>query len=448
MPKSASEQHDVASRKRKNAEAQAAFRARRANYIATLEETVTNLESVVLQLQDSCRESRTEAQTLRQENVRLKQELREREVFWRAVCSRKAGQGSDNNSDDLPPPSASFSGMNGHGQVNQYATDGLSYRAHDPTVCNGQFNNAAHAYNGHSSSLSYPDGGDINQRLPKYTSYFHPTRDWPQSITQSSSSGADSGVPPASSHSSDSPNFSQSPHVTTSSDMTFVARFPSEDQKIPLTNIETTPYIFSASRSISPSNTPPSATLTSSFPFPYPDGASSSDRSEFDYRRQAHSHSPQVTLHGGTADISIPSSGPDGLRYRLGTRRSTSGADHSLLPVLPPLSGSDTGSQHERGSSDGDSHPSLRLRLRRGNGHSRSSRSPSPGTAPQLPSSTLAVIKAQSFGALRRTRISRKSEHGAAKVALDVLEARGIGLGVQTGSNKRPRLDDDPEGHS
>ncbi|EJD05428.1 uncharacterized protein FOMMEDRAFT_152737 [Fomitiporia mediterranea MF3/22] len=54
--------------RKKNADAQAAFRARRANYIATLEETVTSLEAVVVQLQDSCCEARAEASELRQEN--------------------------------------------------------------------------------------------------------------------------------------------------------------------------------------------------------------------------------------------------------------------------------------------------------------------------------------------------------------------------------------------
>ncbi|KAG1761002.1 hypothetical protein EDD22DRAFT_780408 [Suillus occidentalis] len=76
---------DIALRKKKNADAQATFHQRRANYIATLEETVTSSESVVLQLQDSCREARSEAGDLRQDNARLKHELREREKFWRAV---------------------------------------------------------------------------------------------------------------------------------------------------------------------------------------------------------------------------------------------------------------------------------------------------------------------------------------------------------------------------
>ncbi|EJC97281.1 uncharacterized protein FOMMEDRAFT_164124 [Fomitiporia mediterranea MF3/22] len=59
---------EITLRKKKNADAQAAFRARRANYIATLEETVTSLEAVVVQLQDLCREACTEASELRQEN--------------------------------------------------------------------------------------------------------------------------------------------------------------------------------------------------------------------------------------------------------------------------------------------------------------------------------------------------------------------------------------------
>ncbi|KAG2029172.1 hypothetical protein BDR03DRAFT_810799, partial [Suillus americanus] len=62
---------NIALRKRKNADGQAAFRQRRANYIATLEETVTGLESLILQLQDSCHEARSEAGDLRQESAHL-----------------------------------------------------------------------------------------------------------------------------------------------------------------------------------------------------------------------------------------------------------------------------------------------------------------------------------------------------------------------------------------
>ena len=135
---------EIALRKKKNADAQAAFRARRANYIATLEETgsfvsfyvlitfahqasyrlyvfadrrrstVTNLEAVVVQLQDSCRESRSEATELRQENARLtglvetlRHEFREREKYLRALWhARKPSD--DPHLDDFPPPPPSF----------------------------------------------------------------------------------------------------------------------------------------------------------------------------------------------------------------------------------------------------------------------------------------------------------------------------------------------------
>jgi hypothetical protein len=68
-----------------------------------------------------------------------------------------------------------------------------------------------------------------------------------------------------------------------------------------------------------------------------------------------------------------------------------------------------------------------------------SARSSSPG-APPL-SGTLAVIKAQAFGALRRTRSrAKRGADSSAKVALEALEARGIGMGVSTGS-KRAQVD-------
>ncbi|KIL55427.1 hypothetical protein M378DRAFT_173650 [Amanita muscaria Koide BX008] len=78
---------DVALRKKKNAAAQATFRARRANYIAILEETVTNLESIVLEVQVSLEESRNEVQEMRDENSCLRQEL---EKFWRAFWAKES----------------------------------------------------------------------------------------------------------------------------------------------------------------------------------------------------------------------------------------------------------------------------------------------------------------------------------------------------------------------
>lgn len=224
-----------------------------------------------------------------------------------------------------------------------------------------------------------------------------------------------------------------------------------EEQKTQLNHLETTPYVFPSSRSISPtSSTPPSSSstsLTSPFQFNFQDGQIAQDRAEFDYRRQT-THGTDLTLHGGTADISLPGAASDGVRYRLGPRRANSGPERSLMHALPQFSGSEHSSQHERGSSEGEiTSYSQMPKHRPRRGRSRDSRSPSPNAPPI--SGTLAVIKAQAFGALRRTRTrTKKTSDGAAKVAMEVLEARGIGMGVAAGS-KRPRLHhDDSDMHT
>jgi hypothetical protein len=188
--------------------------------------------------------------------------------------------------------------------------------------------------------------------------------------------------------------------------------------------------------------------LTSPFQFTFPDSSITQNRADFDYRRHTNTHGTNLTLHGGTADISLSSMASDGVRYRLGSRRANSGPERSLMHSLPQLSGSETGSQHERGSSEGEAAPYPQVpKLRSRRGRSEESRSPSPSTPPI--SGTLAVIKAQAFGALRRTRTrTKKTSEGAAKVAMEVLEARGIGMGVATGS-KRPRIHrDDSDMHT
>ncbi|CUA76702.1 hypothetical protein RSOLAG22IIIB_02170 [Rhizoctonia solani] len=88
-------------RRKKNADAQAAFRSRRANYIANLEETVTRLEFVVRQLQNNCRETQDVLEETKQENMELRaavnsmrQAERERERVWRALNHRGNPQAS------------------------------------------------------------------------------------------------------------------------------------------------------------------------------------------------------------------------------------------------------------------------------------------------------------------------------------------------------------------
>ncbi|KAJ3512440.1 hypothetical protein NLJ89_g3528 [Agrocybe chaxingu] len=465
---------DVALRKKKNADAQAAFRARRANYIATLEETVTSLESVVLQLQESCRESRAEALDLRQENARLRHEHREREKFWRALYyAKKNGHPSD--PDDLPPPPLPSPFLS-HSQVAPLppqppprtaitATSvperfGLSRRRVCSTPRSVQCRRVWRCQLPKPIALctvreprsrrriiwifSQPSYGEVfsvslsSSRSPRDTR-------WPvPPALQTGLSGSEVTL-----HAS-SPTYIESPSLTSTEMTPYPGRFPHDEQKVALNSVlESAPYVFPNgdrfqqsigesvpnSRSLSPTTSTPSSStslpLTSPFPFAFHEQAAGQDRADFDYRRHSLPHCTEVTLHGGTADISLTSQSADGARYRVG-RRTDSGADHhNLLPVSE--SGSD--------QNDGDlGESSQRLRPRRNTGPSHS-RSTSPNPTPT--SCTVAVIKAQAFGALRRTRArTKKTSDGAARVAMDVLEARGIDIGPSTGS-KRPRLDDE-----
>ena len=412
---------------------------------------VTSLESVVLQLQESCRESRNEVLELRQENDRLRLENRERDKFWRAhYQSRKTGHPPESSEDHPPSVSSPFlgqaqvNGMSSHQNApliqHPYA-NGLGYRNEDY--------NATGASNFANQSSSVPFSNEsstdvasaLNHRGPKYPA--HPyclqgPRD-PRWSVQSGLNG-DSATSPH------SPTYIDSPLATT--DMSFTGRFPGDEQKVALSSmLDNAPYVFPNgdrfhqnvtdnipnSRSLSPtSSTPGSSTsipLTSSFQFSFSEQSSAGqDRAEFDYRRQSLPHCPEVTLHGGTADVSLTGQSVDAVRYRIGGRHNDSGVDHHAI-----IPGSENG---DHGSSDGD--PPFN-HLRRNTIHS--SRSPSPSAAPI--SCTVAVIKAQAFGALRRTRArTKKTSEGAAKVAMNVLEARGIGIGA---SSKRPRLQDEED---
>ncbi|KAF8481113.1 hypothetical protein DFH94DRAFT_629934 [Russula ochroleuca] len=442
---------DTALRKKKNADAQAAFRARRANYIATLEETVTNLEAVVLQLQDSCREARAEVNELRQDNSRLKNAGREREKFWRALWQTK--KGSELQVDEFPPPPSCFGPM--HPQitainsqigpaVGSYAEDALHY----PTGNTPPFSDVTYPPSelaARSPSIPYAHGdAESHRSVNQFTPYPSPPRNiirdvtWAPPIALTGSSGGDSGHA-GSSSSSHSPTFVESPSVT-AADIPFLSRYPShhyEDQKVMPSPLDSTSYL-PTSRSHSPTSTRPSSSstsLTSPFQFPYNDNAAPHEKGDFDYRR----HPPEVTLHGGIADVSLLSHGGDGIRLRLGTRRSDSTTDRP--PLFSPLSGLIKSDMTSDGSDVKSDIAHSKLRPRRTIVHAN--RSPSPG-APPL-SGTLAVIKAQAFGALRRTRSrAKKGADSAAKVALEALEARGIGMGVSTGS-KRARMDYDED---
>jgi hypothetical protein len=446
---------------------------------------VTNLESVVLQLQESCREAKTESAELRKENNRLRHNTREREKFWRTLWqqSRKNGGHSDSPQDDYPshlqsnyPPSngAPLASPISPSHVNQYGDQSMSARyppARDPSGSmsnNNGFNpGAGHEYPNRSPTITFagtdPEHGSLDgrpnslhsqQRVQKYTPYSPYDVEggvrehaWSQNMTQAPMSGGDPMQQDGGS-SSHSPGFVEAASNLTSPEMSYVPRYPVDDQKMSLTNLDTNaPYVFSQSRPLSPSastTSSASSTMTSPFQFPFPDGsATHQDRPDFNFRRQSAGAGAELTLHGGTAHISLMGQND---RYRLpSVRRNINTSDSQAFSMVPPL-GPETPS-HERtdGEGEGSYYHTSQPPVRRSTTTSRTSRSPSPGTPPIC--GTLAVIKAQAFGALRRTRTrTKKGSEGAAKAAMEALEARGIGMGMSVPkSNKRPRLDDDDD---
>ncbi|RDX55873.1 hypothetical protein OH76DRAFT_1414416 [Lentinus brumalis] len=448
---------DAALRKKKNADAQAAFRARRANYIATLEETVTNLESVVLQLQESCRHTETQLQETRQENARLKRELEHKESLFRVYEHQKKVDREPQ--DDYPmsyapvrtPPVTMSSSMPSAPPSN-YADDGMRY----PSANHSSGSMGGPSYNGQDYSQRSPalgyvpmaaSGSDTRSmdgqgRMARYDPYGpYPIDTSPRDnngwVGHAGQAVSDPGSMDSSS-AAHSPTFVESPTLT-ASDISYPSRYGVvEDQKVPLAPLATSPYMFAPSRSLSPAaSTPSSASSMSiappSYAFTFPEGTSLSDRPEFHSRRSTHA--PELTLHGGTADVTT-------ILNRMNSSRAAanpgSSADRSVQ-APSPYSRADNGS-HERESDNESSSYTYSSRSRtRTSTVSRTSRSPSPGPPPIC--GTLAVIKAQAFGALRRTRgRTKKSSEGAAKAAVEALAARGID--VLANPAKRPRLHD------
>ncbi|KAI0094908.1 hypothetical protein BDY19DRAFT_901982 [Irpex rosettiformis] len=448
----------VTDRKKKNADAQAAFRARRANYIATLEETVTNLEAVVIQLQESCRASKSETDKLRIENNRLRNEARDREKFWRALWqTKKTGMPPDPTDDSALPSYAQIhsSPVSTPSRMASVSPSHYDTRMRFP----GDASSSLSGYNGgpppdypqRSPALEYPSvngNGSVITRPPSVTGYapYAP-------YTMEGSSPADdtwqqSALHPPTDHTaldgSQSPTtYVESPTLT-SSDIPYPNQYGGVVDDAKLAN--GTPYMYPNSRSISPASTPTSTSSTSLAPAPYhfnfPENPVIPD-----FRRPMGPR--ELTLHGGTADVPIAGSVGDTLRYRLAATRANSIPNPNLIPA--PYSraentSDDRGSDGSDSTSNKDGRPSRRPSAPTASS-SRTSRSPSP--APHI-SGTLAVIKAQAFGALRRSRgRTRKSSEGAAKAAVDALSARGLGLGISLGTNsnpnKRPRRDDDDD---
>lgn len=264
--------------------------------------------------------------------------------------------------------------------------------------------------------------GSLLDREGKYPTYPYAIQGSPRSARWQMPIGPNIPEPVAAQP--QSPSYMNSP-LAPSADVAHPGRYLSDRKLALLTGAS---YVFPEgnqyhnvpdsipnSRSMSPSaSTASSATslpLTSSYPLGYQNASTGHEASDFEYQAQPASHSAEVTLHGGVVDVTGAGQHPDGQRYRLGGR-SESGDEFLYANQV-----NEAGSQRE-----GASH----LRIRRDVVHPYH-RSPSPGPTPL--SCTVAVIKAQAFGALRRTRTkAKKTTDGAAKVALDVLEARGINI--------------------
>lgn len=380
-------QAQVASmRRKKNADAQAAFRARRANYISSLEETVLSLEAVVMSLQDSCRESRNDADDLRRENSHLRssieslqKESRDRERQWREFLVAKLqalGLDDPQQLNDFPPRLPPVNSDSTHSATYNLRT--LSFTESDALrfSTNQRFPSSSA---GHSLSATYSSNSDPNW-VPAAS--FSNTRT--PCIDQSQPSSA-----------------SESP-----SSVSFSSRFsiPGHDSRsLDLVTMSNASYETNSLMAECGSEGYSTSTTTTTR-----QSVSESERCVRQRRSYSGPH-PRGNDFYGASDISPPDSDhfngedPTGINENDFTPNSARPRRHTFASMTP----------HS---------PSLSPPLRGGDLRERD----------MAVSNTLAVIKAQAFGSLRRprTRVKKTSDSNN-KVALSLLSARGIGLGLQ-----------------
>ncbi|KAI0033162.1 hypothetical protein K488DRAFT_70085 [Vararia minispora EC-137] len=451
---------DSIMRKKKNAEAQAAFRARRANYISTLEETVNSLESIVLHLQESIRAAEGEALALRNENEQLRAVGQDRDARWRTLWHSHKG---DELPEGIPPLPSVFGPVSrsyppspaiGHQQpvttTSPYDHNQLTYPVsptltHAPyTMVNSGGDFPAPSAPGPNSFMSVAayENVAVRERFPSPESYPQssypplyagqdstPVGNWPRPVAQTPSAGADlSGQ--MCDGSSRSPQLVGSPLDGSAPGVAYCNHYAATDgrESSPMPSLQRsqyTPRPPSASSASSVSSTASATLTTPSTPAIAPTQsyhAFAHPSIPDDFRRHSVSHAPSadVILHGGIANIPVAGQSREGVRYRLGPRRTDCGPglERAMFPALPSVG--QIGHGHP-----GDDGATARARQR-----VTHSPSPSPSPASQPPvSGTLQVIKSQAFGSLRRGRASPKRTAEAAKFANEALEARGITLG-------------------
>lgn len=158
--------------------------------LCSLSYLVSALEAVVLQLQESWRDSRTELQDARQEVLRLEHQYRERDRFWRDMWeNRRVGLTPD--TDDISSPS--FSPLHAHpnavapqmtSQLSPYNLEGITYRSPDetptsqPTYGNPhEFSATGNPLSFHESEVAGDDSHCLGQRVEK-VNYHFPFSSW------------------------------------------------------------------------------------------------------------------------------------------------------------------------------------------------------------------------------------------------------------------------------
>lgn len=362
---------------------------------------VSTLEESVLAFQQTSREIRAEVQDLQQENARLRLDIETQEKVWRAFClSVKPGNGGNNgpilllfNGTGAPVGQSTF----------QYQEEQLNYRSTDscPTVFGGP-------RDPRWPLQPIPATGGVTHQM--------------------------SQVPPVS---------LEPPSLT--SRMSFPSRSfgaPEEQKNALELALEAAPYCFFGRPLLAIQSLPPSspkwrstcATISPSFQHIFCDTmGQSTDRQDFNYQRHSLPQG-EVTLRGGTTDVSSLSGLPsDAVIYRLNSGEPEPGTSTFHFGG----SGKNGSSSHHDPAGSDSKVQSAASRKRRRPDTDTPSRSPSP-SYPSL-SHSVTVIKAQAFGALRRPRRASKTDpESSAKVAMEAVEAQGLGIGI-----KRPRMDNE-----
>ncbi|KAG9000901.1 hypothetical protein FRB93_012506 [Tulasnella sp. JGI-2019a] len=413
----------ILEKKRKNASAQAAFRARRSTYIANLEETVISLETVIRKLQDACRDAHDDVADYREENVRLKAQVagfEDRERIWKAYAKATAGtpaalvaksqlsglaapsKPQSQSSGVVTPPSTQssclqesvISGTCYSEEATVYGDDGYGYGKIED--CDGE------------SLRLYPVAQSSASFAPAF-SYASPTGDLgsipptPGSATMQGEFGdlANMALVQTNGYMGSYQDYYLDANMPSASDL--VPSYPTNSTYTP-------PQTVSFTNEIQRRHTLPSVHSSEG-------DASAATATAVDLNMEFLADDQNMTPPSSTAGTSSCQS-PELNSANNRARRHT----YAAFPSALSASSSPIASRR---------------------GPTKSARDTNDVTAL---SNTLAVIKAQAFGNVRKTRARNRrtsASAGAAKAAVEILEARGLSLGIDiAGGVKRRRRDD------